>query len=365
MFDSGTIRLVRIAGIPVRLHWSFVLIFFWVGFNAWKDHLSFTGFLHMQLYVLILFACVVMHEYGHALMARRFGNQTKDILLTPIGGIARLEGISEKPIHEFWIAIAGPMVNIVIAIVLAFVLWLTGHGAFWNIDFNNGDESFLTNLIPLLLMSNIVLALFNLIPAFPMDGGRVLRALLATRWPRYKATLIAARIGQSIAAMGFLYAVSQNQWMLCLVSTFIFFTAGSELKQVQWESVLNDKTAGDVVNEDYHRARAEEPMRAVMETASKGIEKNYLVFQGDILLGYLPHHAILYAIKNKLEHFPISAFTKKEYIVTEGSESLRGIYQSMQQSGTPVMPVLRDGNIIGMLEETQIRKYVDMLLQRK
>lgn len=108
MFDTGTIKLAKIAGIPIRLHWSFLLIFVWVGYNAWQDNLSTRGFIFMQLYVLILFVCVILHEYGHALVARKYGHKTRDILLTPIGGIARLESISEKPVQEFWIAIAGP-----------------------------------------------------------------------------------------------------------------------------------------------------------------------------------------------------------------------------------------------------------------
>ena len=365
MFDNGSIRLVKIAGIPVRVHWSFVLIFFWVGYNAWKDHLSFTGFLHMQLYVLILFACVVMHEYGHALMARRFGNQTQDILLTPIGGIARLHGISEKPIQEFWIAIAGPLVKVVIAALILIGLLASGHFKLSQMMDGEGGESFLSDLFPLLFISNIVLCVFNLIPAFPMDGGRVLRALLAMKWSRYQATRIAARIGQVIATLGFLYAVSQNQWMLCLVSTFIFFTAGSELKQVEWESVLNDKKAHDLVNPKYDKVQANEQMSEVMSMTFKGINKNYLVFQGDELIGYLPHHSILYALKNKLAEYPVSAFTKKEYQVVEGSENMRGIYQSMQVNAIPIMPVIKDGQIIGTIEDAQIKKYVDLNLQSK
>lgn len=366
MFDSGTIRLVKIAGIPVRLHWSFVLIFFWVGYNAWKDHLTFMGFVHMQLYVLILFACVVMHEYGHALMARRYGNETKDILLTPIGGIARLEGISEKPIQEFWIAIAGPLVNFAIVALISIGLLATGGFHFSQlIGGEEGSESFMSDLFPLLLLSNLMLAVFNLIPAFPMDGGRILRALLSMKWPRRQATTIAARIGQGIAALGFMFAVSQGQWMLCLVSTFIFFTAGSELKQVQWETVLNDKEADDLVNTDYATVQAGDTMQGVITLATKGIEKNYLVFQGDELIGYLPHQSILFALKNNLQAHPIYSLTKTDYQAVKSSEPLKGVFQYMQVSGTPLMPVMRDGQLIGTLEDSQIRRYVDMKLQKK
>jgi predicted transcriptional regulator len=153
--------------------------------------------------------------------------------------------------------------------------------------------------------------------------------------------------------------------MLCLVSTFIFFTAGGELKQVQWDTVLNDKTADDVLNGDYGRLQADSSIKSVMDLASKGIEKNYLVFRDEELIGYLPHYSILYALKNKLGAYPISALTKLDFQTVSISDPLKGIFQHMQVSGVPIMPVVQEGQIIGTIEDTQVRKYVDMQLQTK
>src|SRR5512137_359868 len=166
-------KIARFWGIDIYMHATFLLIVLWVGFSYWVQLHSWEAVLGGVLFILALFVCVVLHEYGHALTARRFGVMTRDITLYPIGGVARLERIPEKPIEELWVAVAGPAVNVVIAAVLFAALVATG-GLPPLRTINLSTSSFWLRL----LLVNVILVVFNIIPAFPMDGGRVLRALL-------------------------------------------------------------------------------------------------------------------------------------------------------------------------------------------
>ncbi len=213
----GSIKLFTWYGIPVHLHWSFGLIFVYVFWLGYKDGNSTPEIAWQMGLVAALFGCVLLHEYGHALTARRYGVGTRDIILTPIGGVARLERMPEKPIQEFFVAIAGPLVNILIAAVLSLVCYFffredllalfSGETVQAIVDEESGNivdqqplfSSLFAKSLFNLAFLNIGLAVFNLIPAFPMDGGRILRALLSMRIGRAKATKVAAGVGQVLA----------------------------------------------------------------------------------------------------------------------------------------------------------------------
>src|SRR5215208_1533328 len=184
-------KLGTLAGIDVFVHATFLLLIGWVGYSYWLEHGTLAKVAEGILFILALFLCVVLHEYGHALTARKYGIKTRDITLYPIGGVARLERMPEKPIEELWVALMGPAVNLVIAAVLFAYLYISGGLVPMN-ELAVTSGSFLARLMTV----NISLVLFNLIPAFPMDGGRVLRALLAMRMEYVRATQIAANIGQ-------------------------------------------------------------------------------------------------------------------------------------------------------------------------
>lgn len=361
MFSKGTLQIARIAGIPIRLHWSFGFIFLWVAYNGWKEDMAMYSILLMEMYVVILFCCVVLHEYGHALMARKYGHHTRDILLTPIGGIARLESISEKPIQEFWIAIAGPAVNIVIAIVLGAIILIMGISKFFPQEyaFPEADAS-LRSILPLIMISNIMLALFNFIPAFPMDGGRILRALLSMKFPRLKSTIIAARIGQILAAVFFVYAVYHNQWTLCLVCMFIFITAGSELKQVQWDAILINKRSGDLMLTQFTPLQATDVMAYPITMLQRGMERNFLVFNDHQILGTLSTTDIIDCIKKKSIQDQVIQYTHQEVGRISVDTSLKEALHLMQTSDHPLLPVFAENGLAGVLDENQINKYVEI-----
>ncbi|MBK7682742.1 MAG: site-2 protease family protein [Bacteroidia bacterium] len=222
---KGAFRIGSYRNIGVYIHWTFLLLLLWVGGNSFFDGSTVNAIAEEIGFLLMVFFCVLLHEFGHALSAARYGIPTKDITLLPIGGLARLEKIPEKPWHELVVAIAGPAVNVGIIIILALVMYF-GKGLPLGMDiFSVDSNSFLVNL----LLVNISLVVFNMIPAFPMDGGRILRSLLAMKLTKVKATLIAVRIGQVISigfvVLGWLYSP-----MLILIGIFIFFGAKAELK---------------------------------------------------------------------------------------------------------------------------------------
>jgi len=220
----SSLKIASISGIEVRIHLTFLLFLAWIWFSYYEIA-GVGGATQGVLLFLALFACVLLHEFGHAFAARAFGIQTADITLLPIGGVARLNRIPEEPWQELVVAVAGPLVNVVIATVLVFVV----HEAA-PLNQLESIENPRIEMLARLASWNIVLVLFNLIPAFPMDGGRVLRALLAMVMPYSRATWIAARIGQALAiclAVYFIFGPSRDP-ILIFIALFIFYGARQE-----------------------------------------------------------------------------------------------------------------------------------------
>lgn len=240
-------RIGRLAGIALYVHSTFVLLLAWVAFREWAFGL--TAVAASLVYIVALFAIVVLHELGHALTARRYGIRTRDIILLPIGGVARLERMPRDPRQELLVALAGPAVNVAIAIVLYALVRLTGAplpADLYAVDIISSTRAFVYQLV----IVNIVLAAFNLVPAFPMDGGRVLRAVLAMRMSSYvRATAIAARVGRVLAViLGFIgvYEFQNPFWVL--IALFVWSGAGSEAAAV-YASSPPENSAGDVPRE--------------------------------------------------------------------------------------------------------------------
>lgn len=222
--DRWSWHIGRILGIPTRIHASFALVLLWIGFSTWNDLSSGVAVMFGVGFALAVFACVLLHEFGHALVARRFGIETRRITLLPIGGVAELERTPEDPRAELWIAAAGPAVNFAIAGVLALVGW--GLGIF-------ATSGLLAVVFSGLLWANLMLGLFNLVPAFPMDGGRVFRAWAAHRYSRVRATQMATKLGRALA-LGFgLWGIYASNPVLVLIAVFVWFAAGRELAAVR------------------------------------------------------------------------------------------------------------------------------------
>jgi Zn-dependent protease len=235
-------RIGTVFGIGIYVHWTFSLLAAWVLFANWSPGRPEPALLSLAL-LTSAFGCVVLHELGHALMARRFGIRTRDITLYPIGGVARLERLGERPWEEFWIAVAGPAVNVGIAALLGSLLWAADSLAPTEaIAASFAPSSFLNALF----MINTGLALFNLLPAFPMDGGRVLRALLSPWLGRLQATQVAAGLGALLAGGFLIFAVLAGEPFLILLAMFVFFAGRQELAAIRYRKAGSEPETIDM-----------------------------------------------------------------------------------------------------------------------
>ena len=254
--------IARIAGTEVRLHLTFVIFIVAVAIQYYFT----SGILPaLQGTVLLLgvFLCVLLHEFGHVAAALRFGITTPRITLLPIGGVAGLTRIPKIPMQELLVAIAGPAVNIVIALVL---IAIRGGVPQWPPSGAGGEFSMLDSLIWI----NIALVVFNMIPAFPMDGGRVFRALLTMLMPRVTATHFAARLGQGIAIAGGIWALGTGHLFLALIAVFIFLAGKGEETLVDQESLLEGRSADDAAMSEFHTFQLDDPLRDVIQQILAG-----------------------------------------------------------------------------------------------
>jgi len=238
--NKHMLKVATIAGIPIKIHWTFLFTILIIGSIVLKHKMDLTTSMLLSLFVVILFVLVIMHEYGHALMARRFHIKTRDIIITPIGGIARLEGMPQRPVQELLVAFAGPLVNLFLALIFFGVLYAMETEDF----FLREKESIevLTDpvgFIFLIAMMNTILFVFNLFPAYPMDGGRILRALLSMKMSRRKATIIAANVGRVLSIGFIIFGAYYRMITLLFIGIFIYFVATREYQMARVQSSEN------------------------------------------------------------------------------------------------------------------------------
>lgn len=243
---SWSIKLGRIFGIDIKMHLTFLFILVWGAFAYGGN----AGPLYGVIVTLGLFTLVLLHELGHSLAAMGYGIPVKDITLLPIGGVARLERMPEKPVQELVVALAGPAVNVLLAVILLPIVVVLGMIQSVPLSLSLFMESSLLGLLTFLLSANISLAIFNMIPAFPLDGGRVFRALLGFFTDYAKATQIVATVGRMLAVGLGLIAVFSGQFWLAIISLFIFLVGGQEAQAVAARSVLRSAQAGQALREN-------------------------------------------------------------------------------------------------------------------
>src|ERR671920_825251 len=243
---GGSFKIGRFSGIDVKVHWTFLLLLAYFAFIGYRASGSLLGALTDTVTIVALFICVLLHEFGHSLVAQRLGLEIHSITLLPIGGVSNLESLPEKPSDEIKITLAGPLVNVVLAPIFFGVGLLLGAEPRMPTDLFTGIGS-VGQFFFYLGYLNVVLALFNLIPAFPLDGGRVLRGLLATRLGALRATEIASRVGQLFAAAFFLIGLLGGNFLLALIAVFIFFGASGEAQMVRQRELTSGLTVSDVI----------------------------------------------------------------------------------------------------------------------
>jgi Zn-dependent protease/CBS domain-containing protein len=310
---TWSIPVARIAGTVVRIHVTFLLFLVWIGASYWRMG-GRDAALEGVLFMVLLFACVLAHEFGHILTARHYGIRTPDVTLWPIGGIASLERIPEKPREELVIAIAGPLVNVAIAAMLAVVLGFGfGEAALTALD----DPR--ANLLARLASANIFLVVFNLLPAFPMDGGRVLRALLAMRMNRLEATRIAARIGQGAAFLFALVGLFVSP-MLIVIGLFIYLAATAEAQDMAFRDATRGMPVKSVMITSLETLPTSATLDDAVDLMLRTSQKEFPVVDGaKVPRGLLTRENLIQALHGGGATTPVlEAMTRDVPTVSEG-----------------------------------------------
>ncbi len=349
-------HLLKISGIDFRIHWTFILIIIYIIYTNMQAGLDTTQIVWSVLFVLSLFLCVTLHELGHALAAKRYGIKTKDITLYPIGGVARLEKMPEKPQQELVVALAGPLVNVIIAALL--IPFLLDSNIFSG---EQGDENVLIigpgNFLPMLATMNLWLALFNLIPAFPMDGGRVFRALLSMKTGRLKATKAAANLGK-ILAVGFIIAGFYLNPFLIFIGLFIILGAQAETEMVKTQYWISDLTARDALMTNYSKLDKEQLLSAAVKLLIDGTAKNFLITDNGLPYGILSRDHIIKGLSEKGEKTPVHECTETELIYCNVTTPLNDVYELIQKSRASLI-LVRDGEqLAGIIDVENIAELI-------
>ena len=329
-------RIARVSGIDVRLHATFALavILFAQGFfeqDGWR------GAAFGALLICLLFVCLTLHELGHALVAQRFGLSVTEILLLPIGGVARLTSDPKKPQQELLIALAGPLVNV----LLAAGLWLGLHQIHASVELSDWAgplEVSLPGLLRALFFGNAVLALFNMLPALPMDGGRVFRALLSLPIGRLRATRIASGLGQVIAIGMVGAAIKMNSPMFALVGLFVFVGAAQERTAHRANELLSELRAGEVCDPNAVVFAPHEHVGHVLDTLVRSPQAHFAVFYGKELVGTVARDQVLMLAPRVGLDAPLSSLMRREFFAVDAGTTLDDVRRKLLElAGRPVV----------------------------
>jgi len=345
-------KMGTFAGIDVFMHATFLLIIGWVGLSYWQQTRTLAGTLEGILFILILFGCVVLHEFGHALTARRYGIKTRDITLYPIGGVARLERMPDKPVQEFWVALAGPVVNVGIAALLFG--WLIISGALAPLA---GLNMISGPFIERLMVVNVSLVLFNLIPAFPMDGGRVLRSLLAMRIEYTRATQIASNIGQGLALVFGFVGLLTNPFLL-FIAFFVWIGAGQEASMVQMKTSLGGIPVGRAMLTDFQVLSPHDLLGHAVKLILSGSQTDFPVVEGDAVIGVLTRRDILAALSRQGEDVLVASVMRREFQTVDANEMLEPAFARLQTCDCHTIPVTSRGQLVGLLTTDNIGEFL-------
>lgn len=371
----GSFKIFTWLGIPVFFHWTFGLIFLYIIWHAQSEGLGTLETVWLTGLFMALFLCVLLHEYGHAIAARRYGVKTRDIVLMPIGGVARLERMPEKPFQEFVVAIAGPAVNVLIAAVLftGMVFWVDSsllEVFSFAIQSDIGEEIMTDSgylISPVLHFSiklaitNVALVIFNMIPAFPMDGGRVFRALLSMWLGRPRATKIAAWLGQAIALFLVGVGIWSSDFMLSILGLFVIYAARAENDNVQTEDLLSRYKARDAMRRQFTHLRSNDWMLTAIETLRHGLERHFLVFDlNDRLVGMLEEDDIVRAMRKPDVTTEISKYIQQAEVL-QMDDSLLKVNYLIRHRGYGIVGVAdENGALLGVIDEAGLSFFVRM-----
>jgi len=344
-------KLGRLLGIDVHVHVTFLLLLGFIGLAHWTVGRSLEAALSGVLFFASLFLCVLLHEYGHALAARRYGIGTRDITLLPIGGLARLGRMPDKPMQELIVALAGPAVNVVIAGGLLAGLFLRNT---WQLPsaFSVTSGGFIERL----LVVNVFLVLFNMLPAFPMDGGRVLRSLLAMRMEYARATSIAAAIGKGMAVIFGFVGLFSNP-MLLLIALFVWIGATQEAAAAQMKSSSTGATVRDAMLTDFRALSPQDSLADATKLLLAGSQTDFPVVDSGRVVGILDHAALFQALRERGDAALVGAVMRPQFVTLQAAQSLDDALAEVRAEGGLTMAVSEEGRFVGLLTPENVGEY--------
>ncbi|GMQ79321.1 MAG: site-2 protease family protein [Anaerolineae bacterium] len=346
----GSLRLITVRGIDIRLHFTFPLILIWAALQFGLLAGNLSGAVFGVVAILILFGLVTLHELGHSFAAQYYDVTVKQIVLSPIGGVAQLSHIPEKPVQEFVIALAGPAVNLMAALLMALVLLTPVVSLGDPAVVMMGVSGFsLGSLFSFIFFYNILLGLFNMIPAFPLDGGRIFRSLLAMRLDYVRATQIAAAVGKITAIAIGIYGLYNGGFFLIFIAFFIYVGATQESNMVQIRSLLRDYTVEDVYSPSVYRLLPDSTVQQARNILVYGGQRNFPVADGDLLVGFLTHFDFLRAAQNSVAHTLIAPFMRKDIKPASFEDDLFLVQQRLIEERIEALPVVHHGRFMGII----------------
>ncbi|HVU94126.1 MAG TPA: site-2 protease family protein [Puia sp.] len=356
---KGSIKILSVRGIRISVHWTFLLLLGWVVLLNVEQGTNAGRLLWSLLFVLAVFACVALHELGHAMAAGYFGIRARDIVLLPIGGTASIEKFPDNPRQELSISLAGPAMNIIIA----FLLWLLQDpGApFWAQP-ERAPAFGLGMFVFDLRMVNVGLAVFNLIPAFPMDGGRILRALLGFRMNYVRATTIAAAIGKGIAWVFIALGIVVINPILPLVGVFILFSAGTEEHYLRLRSLVKGIRLNEVVMNDYASLQADMEVREAASILMTNHSKYFMLMEGARPVGSINRLEVVKALAEKRYGEKLHSLVKGEVSLLDGAATADTVLEQLGRDDEQLYPVVEGGQFEGVVSLNHIVEY--LLLHR-
>jgi Zn-dependent protease len=367
---SWSLKLVTIKGIPVRIHASFLLVLVVAAASGLLNGSgsSLRGVAFMIILVLLLFLCVGLHELGHSLIAQAYGVKVKDITLWPIGGVARMSRLPSKPYQEFLITAAGPATNLALAVLFgaAAVTWIGPEQMLRLLSYPRLLTRFLASqevrpLLLLLALNNLLLALFNLIPAFPMDGGRILRSFLAVFLPFRRATQLAALLGQALAVLMAIAGLLGQNYLLSLIGVFVFFAAWQERRQTLLQESLKGVTVRQAIRPIGPRFNTGLTLGQAAAQAAAAPQPAYLVVDGSRLVGVLSRDALLAAVRRAGPSGPITPHILRSTLQLRPEETLDRALERILQSPMGFALVVEGGQVMGTINEPDLLRLAEIL----